>query len=136
MARKKQSLPFGVGCLAFFLLLACLATVTVAIAYLGAKEGWFLAEKLKSLSEFVALVRTPEFYFGICYAVAGLPIAIGLFARKLWAYNGYTILNGLNIGLGGAKIYLHHDYWAIFGITVNLLILIYMFLPAVRKVFT
>ena len=133
--KKKQRLPFGVGCLAFWMFLAsalCLACLAVLAAHVTKNdlvnlpsETWTKANRLGIVGLAIVCV----------YGILGLPTSIGLMFKKLWAYYLYNIFTGFAIGMDG--------YGAIMGprpslwvpIVWHCLITWYMFRPRVRQVF-
>jgi len=134
-SKKKQKLPFGVGCLAFFLFIGSLILVAfgviLAAHYLGheiltvPKSYWRELNKVDNIVWMVAILE----------GCIGLPTAIGLFAKKRWAYNVYTIINGFAIGLDGFELIAKRNLLVAPHFAFVLIICIYMLLPNVRKVF-
>ena len=135
-SKKKQKLPFGVGCLAFFLLIGSLFLVAFAVIlgshYLShdllhlPKSFWAEFEKIDNVVWTMPVIQ----------GFIGLPTSIGLFAKKSWAYNLYTIINGFAIGLDGFALIAKRDYFVVPHLILVVAICIYMLLPNVRKVFT
>ena len=136
MARKKQKLPIIAGCLAVFLLIGSLLGLAVAIIYFLHRQGSDPLTLPKSFWSTLNASNRERLYLWFALSTVGLPAAIGLFARKSWAYCVYTIINGFNIGLSGVHLILWHDWTVLPVLILNVFVLIYMFLPGVRKVFT
>ena len=134
-SKKKQKLPFGVGCLAFFLLIGSLAIVgfgvLLAMHYAGHRVDVLPVGFWKEFNK-----QTNIYWMiGLVQGCLGVPTAIGLFAKKKWAYNIYTIFNGFSIGLHGYGVIVRHEYLIAPVLVINTLVAIYMFMPGVRKVF-
>ena len=138
MARKKQKLPFGVGCLASLMLIGSLFLLSFSVLYwlhLGGNNvgGANQAQWAKFEDRFGEGLIVSVFFLG--FGLLTLITAIGLLARKFWAYCIYTVMNGVNLGLAGVRLVLHHDLTAIPSLAINVIILIYMFLPRIRSAF-
>ena len=138
MARKKkQKLPLGVGCLATLMLLASLLLITLGVLYYMHINGNdVLGSGKAQWAEFDHRYGQYGMLALFAFGVVTLPIAIGLFARQFWAYCAYTVMNGLNLGLAGYRLIAHHQLTAIPSIAINVCILIYMFMPGVKKAFS
>lgn len=65
----------------------------------------------------------------------GLFTSIGLFAKRRWAYNLYTVVNGLVIGYSAYQLVSRHELTVIPLLVWNCCTMIYMLLPGVRKAF-
>jgi hypothetical protein len=135
VARKKQKLPFIAGCLAFFLLMFSLFGITLGILYFMILGGSTPSALPEDLLNYARGQGRAELYLAVATSLVGVPTAIGLFAKRFWAYSIYTVLNGFAIGLGSVHLFLWHDWYAIPRLTINVAILVYMFVPGVRKVF-
>jgi hypothetical protein len=135
VAKKKQKLPLGAGCLATLFLIGSLFGIAAGSLYLLHRTGAAFPAIPKGIWAQMEMRGRATLYLGIVQAAVGLPMAIGLFARKFWAYCLFTIFNGFAIGQASVQVFMWHRWFAIGGLIINGLILIYMFLPCVRKVF-
>ena len=89
------------------------------------KQSWSTLSEIPEWLWILALVQ----------GIVGLVTSIGLFAKKRWAYNLYTVVNGFAIGLGGFELVKHQNLLVAPHLAWSLLIMIYMLLPGVRKAF-
>jgi len=109
--KKKQKLPFGVGCLAFWMFDAavlCIGCLAVSgMHYLHNDlidvpvEVWSNVNRLGAMGYAIAVV----------YGFLGLPTSIGLICKKLWAYYLYTIFTGFAIGMDGYEAIVGQKPW-------------------------
>ena len=133
---KKQRFPLGVGCLAFFLLLGSLAGVWVLGSLVlisnGVHEKWFATGAIQKTVSMVdaATMASMGFTTGV-----GLFVSIGLFKRQLWAWRLYLVMTFVDIGLITYAYVTTKDLNHIISIGFQVVILCYMLLPGVRKVF-
>ena len=135
MAKKGKKLPLGVGCLAFFLLIGSIGVLITAVMLVLHRYGTDYVTVPRDLYTDLEKAGKPLLFYAVMNAAIGLPTGIGLYAKKYWAYCTYTIMSGVHLGIYSIHLYVGHDATLIINIFGNLLVLFYMFLPSVRKVF-
>jgi hypothetical protein len=133
--QKAPGLPFGVGCLAFFMLLGSIVGLVLIALLIWFKKDTLGFQWPTEARKTLSTLELPLLAAGAIIALAQMSLAIGLFRKRVWAYYVYTIITGVWIGYNGLIMYRSHVWFMAIGILWQMGIAWYLCLPRIRKVF-